>query len=107
MTSWILPALPLEVGYAISVVTFSPWSAGEDTTSFRVIGSEALALQSGTVETWVIQEKHGSTDKAVRKQWIDKTSKRTLQTFDGPPRAAPVGDGYWKISTLVKAPPTP
>jgi hypothetical protein len=104
LVSWILPALPLQPGYAVTVTAFSIWDSHEDTTTYRVTGSERVETRNGTVDTWVVREDHGPTDRAIRQQWIDKASGRTIRTFDAP-RPMAAGDGYWKISTLVKPPP--
>lgn len=101
--SWVLAALPLQIGYAVPVVTFFPWARAEDTTTYRVTGSETLTLRVGTADTRVVREERGPADKAIRQRWIDKATGRTLRTFDAPRPVAP-GDGYWKVSTLV-APP--
>ena len=101
LVSWILPALPLRVGYAVTITSFSLWDNREDTTTYRVTGSERVEMRTGAVDTWVIREDHGPNDRAIRQQWIDKTTGRTIRTYDAPRPVAP-GDGYWKISTLVK-----
>lgn len=102
IVSWLLPALPLQADYAVAVTSFSLWDNTESTATYRVTGSEMLQLRGGPTDTWIIQEQQGPNDKAMRKQWIDKRTGRTLQTYDAPPRPAAPGDGYWKISTLVK-----
>jgi hypothetical protein len=105
IVSWVLPALPLQVAYTVAVTSFSLWDNSESSTTYRVIGSGILQLHDGPTDTWIIQEQQGPNDKAMRKQWIDKRTGRILQTYDAPPRPAAPGDGYWKISTLVKTPP--
>lgn len=104
IVSWVVPALPLKVGYAVAVTSFRLWDSNESTTTYRVLGSETLQLLNGPADTWVIQERQGPDDKAMRKPWIDKRTGRMLQTYDAPPRPAAPGDGYWKISTLVQTP---
>jgi hypothetical protein len=72
----------------------------DGTATYRVVSSEKLRVRDGAADTWVIQEEHAAADRFVRRQWIDRTTRRVLQTHDAP-RSVPRGDGYWKISSRI------
>ena len=106
LVEWIVPAAALQSGYEATIAAFNIWSNHEDTTKYRVTGSEALRLRNGRADTWVVRIDHGPEDKAVRLMWIDKATGRTLKTFDAPPRPGASGDGYWKLSRLLAPEPS-
>jgi len=86
MLRWILPSLPLAVGYQGAMSVFSIWKNAEDKALINVTGSETVDLASRKVDTWVLQSPSGA------RTWIDKSSGKIVQAFtpDG-------GRGSWLV----------
>ena len=76
-------ALPLDSGYTSKLDLYYPFPAplGVRRVEVSVVGSERVPDQAGRqVECWVV---HVTTPGAFTRFWIDKSSRRLVQTADG------------------------
>ena len=87
MLRWMVPALPLTRGSAVTFTTFSIWANAEDKAALTVTGDESVQLGTRHFDAWVLESRSGA------KTWIEKSSGRVIQTYA--PEAG--GRGFWTV----------
>lgn len=95
VTRWLWPLIELSPGRTVAFSTFDMWSNSETTTVFQVTGDTTITYRGGPVAAWIVRQLSGGP-RFVRLQWIDKGTRRVLQTHD---RLAttPETDGSWTV----------
>lgn len=88
---WLFPLLPLRSGFAAAVPHYSPWSAGEEWSTIRVVGSDVIALGAREVDCWVVDGGELFPGYTAT-YWIDKGTRRVVQ---GVARGAEGGPEFW------------
>jgi hypothetical protein len=86
MLRWILPALPLAIGYQGAISAFNIWRNTEDRGLINVSASEAIDVGARKVDAWLLQSPAGA------KTWVEKGTGRILRIFTPDSR-----NGYWLV----------
>jgi hypothetical protein len=84
---WIVPTLPLAIGYQATISSFNMWSNAEETATLTVTGAEVVQVGDRRIDTWVVRSESGA------RRWIAKASGVVVQTHS-PSEAG----GFWTVS---------